>query len=596
MDRRIEDYALLGDCRSAALVSNKGSIDWLCFPRFDSPACFAALVGGPENGRWSLAPADDHRSERAYRPDTLVLETLHHTDNGTVAVTDALVPVGDAHRLVRLVEGRSGQVAMHMELRIRFDYGSIVPWVRRVENGIHAIAGPDALVLRTPVELRGQDLTTQADFVVSQGERVWFDLVWQESHLPVPEPVNVAEIVETTVTWWQDWVATLSYDGAYRDDVRRSLIVLKALTHAPTGAIVAAPTTSLPEWIGGTRNWDYRYCWLRDATFTLLALLQVGCYREAAAWRDWLIRAVAGDPSKLQIMYGVGGERRLSETELPWLDGFAGSKPVRVGNGAVDQLQIDVFGEVMDAMHQARLNGLEPDEVAWDIQQNMLAWLAGNWHRPDEGIWEVRSGPAHFTYSKVMAWVAFDRGVQAVEHAGLPGDVVRWRELRDQIHAEVCAKGVDERGVFTQSYGSTALDASTLMIPLVGFLPPDDPRVVATVEAVQRELTVDGLVQRYLVGDASDGVGGKEGSFLLCSFWLVDALALLGRNDEATALFERLLGLRNDVGLLAEEYDTGSERQLGNFPQAFSHIALAGSAITLCPHHTGPCEQRSTGR
>ena len=601
MNRRIEDYALLGDCRSAALVSKEGSIDWLCFPRFDSAACFSRLVGEPENGRWLLAPADEYRSERAYRPDTLVLETLHHTDDGTVAVTDALVPVGGTHRLVRLVEGRSGSVAMHMELRIRFDYGSIVPWVRRIGDGVHATGGPDTLVLRTPVELRGRNMTTQADFVVSEGDHVWFDLAWQESHLPMPEPANVIEMIEATTRWWREWVATLSYDGAYSDDVRRSLIVLKALTHTPTGAIVAAPTTSLPEWIGGGRNWDYRYCWLRDATFTLLALLQVGRTTEASSWRDWLVRAVAGDPSKLQIMYGIGGERRLPEAELDWLDGFAGSRPVRIGNGAADQLQIDVYGELMDAMHHARLNGIGPDAVAWHIQQQILLWLADNWQRPDEGIWEIRSGRAQFVYSKVMAWVAFDRGVQAVEHMGLPGDAPRWRELCEQIHAEVCAEGVDQRGVFTQSYGSETLDASALMIPLVGFLPPSDPRVVATVEAIQRELTVDGLVQRYLIDDigdgdgAGDGVGGEEGSFLLCSFWMVDALALMGRHDEATQLFERLLSLRNDVGLLAEEYDTRSGRQLGNFPQAFSHVALASSAITLCPDNTGPSEHRSAG-
>ncbi len=590
---QIEDYALLGDCRSAALVSKAGSIDWLCFPRFDSNACFAALLGSSENGSWSLAPAGSFHSERTYRTDTMVLETTHVTENGSVTVTDALVPIGDTHRVVRLIEGLQGAVPMRMELRVRFDYGSIVPWVQKIEDGIHAIGGPDALVLRTSVDLRGESFATVADFVVSEGERVWFDLAWHQSHQPVPDAVDVSDILHATVEWWQRWAASLDYEGAYRDDVRRSLVVLKALTYAPTGAIVAAPTTSLPEWIGGSRNWDYRYCWLRDATFTLLALLQAGCTTEAAAWRDWLIRAVAGDPAKLQIMYGIGGERRLGETALDWLDGFADSQPVRIGNGAANQLQLDVYGEVMDALHQARLNGLEPDPVAWDIQCTMLHWLERIWQQPDEGIWEVRGGHAHFTYSKVMAWVAFDRGILATEQFGLPGDAPHWRSIREQIHEEVCANAVDERGVFTQSYGSVALDASTLMIPLVGFLPPTDPRVVATVEAIERELTVDGLVHRYDPGTTSDGVGGEEGAFLLCSFWLVDCLALIGRHDDAVALYERLLGLRNDVGLLAEEFDPHAGRQLGNYPQAFSHIALISSGITLCPVHTGPSQHRA---
>jgi GH15 family glucan-1,4-alpha-glucosidase len=589
---RIEDYALLGDCRSAAMVSRTGSVDWLCFPRFDSGACFAALLGSSDNGSWSLAPADAFRSERAYCPDSTVLETTHHTADGTVVVTDALVPVGDTHRLVRMVEGRRGTVTMRMELRVRFDYGSVVPWVQKIPGGIHAIGGPDALALRTPVDLRGEGFATIADFVVAEGERVSFDLAWHESHRPVPEAVDVAATLDATMDWWRKWAASLAYQGAYRDEVRKSLVVLKALSYAPTGAIVAAPTTSLPEWIGGPRNWDYRYCWLRDATFTLLALLQAGCTAEAAAWRDWLIRAVAGDPAKLQIMYGIGGERRLAEAELDWLDGFAGSSPVRIGNGAADQLQIDVYGEVIDALHQARLQGLDPDPVAWDIQCAMLKWLEDRWRQPDEGIWEVRGARAHFTYSKVMAWVAFDRGIRATEEFGLPGDAPRWRTIRDQIHEEVCANAVDERGVFTQSYGSKALDASTLMIPLVGFLPSTDPRVIATVEAVEQELTVDGLVQRYDPGESSDGVGGEEGAFLLCSFWLVDCLALIGRHDDAVVLYERLLGLRNDLGLLAEEFDPVAGRQLGNYPQAFSHVALVSSAITLCPAHTGPSEHR----
>lgn len=589
---RIEDYALLGDCRSAALVSQRGSIDWLCLPRFDSPACFAALVGNRDNGFWSIAPSVDGESERSYRPDTMVLTTTHRTPTGTIEVSDALIPTGPTHRVVRIVRGRAGEVPVRMELRIRFDYGSVVPWVRRDGDAMRATAGPDSLILRTPVDVHGENLTTVADFEVSEGDAVWFDLAWHPSHEPPPEAIDAAALVDDTARWWEGWAQRLGYDGRYRDEVRASMVVLKALNYAPTGAIVAAPTTSLPEWIGGGRNWDYRYCWLRDATFTLLALLQGGCVGEAMRWRDWLIRAVAGDPSRLQIMYGVAGERRLDERELDWLDGFADSRPVRVGNGAYDQLQIDVFGEVMDAMHQGRVNGLEPDPVAWDIQRHLLDWLDGNWQEPDEGIWEVRGGRAHFTYSKVMAWVAFDRGVKAVEAYGLDGDVARWAATRDRIHAEVCERGVDEHGVFTQAYGSSALDASALMIPIVGFLPPDDPRVVATVDAVQRHLTVDGLVQRYSVGDSGDGVGGEEGTFLLCSFWLVDCLALLGRNDEATELFERLLALRNDVGLLAEEYDPASGRQLGNFPQAFSHVGLASSAIMLCPDHRGPSEQR----
>lgn len=589
---KIDDYALLGDCRSAALVSRAGSIDWLCFPRFDSPACFASLVGNRDNGAWSIAPSVDYVSERSYRPDTMVLTTTHQTETGTIDVTDALVTAGLGQRVIRVVRGRGGTVPVRVELRVRFDYGSVLPWVRHDGDAIRAAAGPDALILRTSTVMHEEDTATVADFEISDGDTAWFDLAWHRSHEPPPEAVDPVAALDYTVSWWQDWSSHLDYDGRYRDDVRASLVVLKALTYAPTGAIVAAPTTSLPEWIGGTRNWDYRYTWLRDATFTLLALLQGGCVSEAARWRDWLLRAVAGDPERLQIMYGIAGERRLPETELEWLDGFAGSRPVRVGNGAHDQLQIDVYGEVMDAMHNARANGLEPDPTAWEIQRQLLDWLIDNWHRPDEGIWEVRGGRAHFTYSKVMAWVAFDRGVKAVDLHGLDGDRARWASTREEIHAEVCERAVDERGVFTQSYGGTALDASALMIPIVGFLSPDDPRVVATVEAIQRELTVDGLVLRYSVGDGGDGVGGEEGTFLLCSFWLVDALAIIGRRDEATELFERLLTLRNDVGLLSEEYDPRAGRHLGNFPQAFSHIGLASSAITLCPSHSGPSERR----
>lgn len=452
---------------------------------------------------------------------------------------------------------------------------------------------PEALALRTPIELLGVGFATVGEFTVRAGDQVSFELAWYESHRSPPPPIDVDDALEDTIEWWRAWSSRLSYDGAYRDDVHQSLTVLKGLNHAATGSFVAAATTSLPEWIGGSRNWDYRYCWLRDATFTLLALLKGGCVDDARSWRDWLVRAVAGEPSRLQIMYGLAGERRLPELELPWLDGFEGSRPVRVGNGAAEQVQLDVFGEVMDAMHQARVHGMAPDENAWRVQEAMMNWLEGNWRVPDEGIWEVRGGRDQFTHSKVMAWVAFDRAVKAVEQHGLGGDAARWRGLRAEVHAEVCAYAVDDRGVFTQSFGGQALDASTLLIPLVGFLPAGDPRVVATVEAIQRELTTDGLVTRYQVNDADDGVGGEEGAFLLCSFWLVDCLALMGRRDQATALYERLLGLRNDVGLLAEEYDPVAGQQLGNFPQAFSHVAIASSAMTLCPDHVGPSEERA---
>ncbi len=593
MSRQIEDYALLSDSSTAALVSRQGSVDWLCFPRFDSPACFAAIIGNETNGCWSLNPESEYSSRRSYVPGTLVLETIHDTPDGCVVVTDAMVPSDNQHRLVRTVEGRRGTVHMETRLVVRFDYGSIVPWVTSSGGELRAIGGPDALVLRTEIQLQGENHSTVGRFTVGEGEQVSFDLAWHRSTDPAPPRTDVDDLIAGAVDWWQSWSSRLNYTGAYRDDVHGSLTVLKGLTHNANGSIVAAPTSSLPEWIGGSRNWDYRYCWLRDATFTLLALMQGGCIDEAKAWRDWLIRAVAGDPSKVQIMYGLGGERRLPEMELPWLDGFEGSRPVRIGNGAADQLQIDVFGEVMDALHQARVNGMEPDDNAWHIQTAMLDWLEGNWQRPDEGIWEVRGGQAHFTYSKLMAWVAFDRGIRAVEQFDLPGFVGRWSGRRDEIRREILEEAVDSRDVFTQSYGSSTLDASTLMIPLVGFLPATDQRVVNTVEAIQRELTVDGLVQRYQASGGSDGVGGEEGAFLLCSFWLVDCLALMGRSDDATVLFERLLDLRNDVGLLAEEYDPVAGRQLGNFPQAFSHVAIVGSAVTLCPSTKGMVEVRT---
>lgn len=587
MAEPIEDYALISDWRSAALVSRRGSIDWLCFPRFDSAACFAALLGRPENGQWLLAPAGDYRSQRRYRPDTLILETTHTTPSGTVKVTDALTILDGDHRLIRLVEGEAGEVAMRLQLIIRFDYGSIVPWVRRDDGGIRAIGGPDALILRTPVELRGEGLTTVAEFTIRAGDRIPFELAWHASTEPPPGHLEPGSALEQTQNRWHGWSERIGNSGPYADAVRGSMTVLKGLTHRDTGAIIAAPTTSLPEWIGGARNWDYRYCWLRDATFTLLALMRSGCIGEATAWRDWLVRAIAGDPSGAQIMYGLAGERRLPELELDWLAGYEGSKPVRIGNGATGQLQLDVFGEVMDAMHHARLSGMEPEENAWNVQQVMLDWLEGNWQRPDNGIWEVRGELAQFTHSKVMAWVAFDRGVQAVEASGLPGNADLWRACREEVRAEILSKGVDSNGVFTRSFGSADLDASNLMIPLVGFLPPDDPRVVATVKATEQRLTVDGFVRRYEAGD-HDGVGGEEGSFLLCSFWLVDNLAMIGRWDEARRFYDRLLSLRNDVGLLAEEYDPIAKRQLGNFPQAFSHVALVNSAAILGSHNTGP--------
>ncbi len=592
MSRRIEDYALLSDSTTAALVSRDGSVDWLCLPRFDSPACFAALLGDSENGSWSIRPLGPFTSERAYLPGTLILETLHHTADGTVAVIDAMVPSGRDHRMIRIVEGRSGTVKMSTRLVIRFDYGSTVPWVTSSGGELQAIAGPDALVLRCDAPLHGENHATVGEFTVGAGQRLGFDLAWHRPTRPAPTRRPTDQLLSEAIDWWCQWSERLSYSGSYSDDVHASLTVLKGLTHDEAGSMVAAPTTSLPEWLGGSRNWDYRYCWLRDATFTLLALMQGGCISEARAWRDWLIRAVAGDPSKIQIMYGLAGERRLPEMELPWLAGFEGSRPVRIGNGAADQLQIDVYGEVMDAMHHARLSGMEPDHEAWQIQKAMLDWLEGNWQLPDEGIWEVRGGRAQFTYSKLMAWVAFDRGIRAVESHQLPGDTALWRARRREIRDEICERAVDQRGVFTQSYGSTTLDASTLMIPLVGFLPANDPRVVATVEAIQRELTVDGFVQRYQASAGSDGVGGEEGTFLLCSFWMVDCLALMGRQREATEMFERLLSLRNDVGLLAEEYDPVAKRQLGNFPQAFSHVAIVGSAVTLCPVTKGLVEAR----
>ena len=596
---RLEDYALIGDLQTAALVSRTGSIDWLCFPRFDSGACFAALLGDDENGRWLLAPDGGGTPARRYRDDTLVLETTWDTDQGSVRVLDFMPPRGTAPDVVRVVEGISGSVQMRSELVIRFDYGSVVPWVRRVDEARVAVAGPDALCFRTPASTRGENMRTISSFAVEEGDRVPFVLTWYPSHADLPIPIDSEQALTDTDEYWRDWSKRCCADlpDEWRDVLQRSLIVLKALTYGPTGGIVAAPTTSLPEWIGGIRNWDYRYCWLRDATLTLLALLHADYEEEAAAWRAWLLRAVAGNPADLQVMYGVGGERRLTELELPWLGGYEGSAPVRVGNAACDQLQIDVYGEVMDALYQARVQGLRVEKPAWALQRNLIEYLEQIWRDPDEGIWEIRGERRHFVHSKVMAWVAFDRAVRSVETQGVEGPVERWRGVRDEIHREVCDRGYDEAsGAFTQSYGSSELDASLLLIPLVGFLPVSDPRVRGTIDAVERNLVVDGLVQRYRTHEGGvDGLPAGEGVFLPCSFWLVDCLELIGRHDDAHALFERLLGLANDVGLLSEEYDPAAGRLLGNFPQAFTHLALVNSAFNIAPHLPSPMHRRHAG-
>ena len=585
MSQSIESYALIGDTQTAALVGLDGSIDWLCLPRFDSGACFAALLGNADHGRWKLAPAGDvRRTRRQYRDESLVLETEFETEEGVVRLLD-FMPLRTARPdLVRIVEGIRGRVGMRMHLVMRFDYGSIVPWVRSMEGGLLAIAGPDALSLHAGVPTHGEDLSTVADFTVSAGERVPFVLTWHPSTEPAVESIDAEAALEATESWWRDWSGRYVYDGPWRDAVIRSLITLKALTYAPTGGIVAAPTTSLPERLGGVRNWDYRICWIRDATFTLLALLLAGYQEEARAWRDWLLRAAAGHPSQLSHMYGIAGERRLPELELDWLPGYENSKPVRTGNAAARQFQLDVFGEVMDAMHASRKAGIESDDAAWALQRALIGHLESCWVEPDEGIWEVRGPRRHFVHSKVMAWVAIDRAIKAVEGYGLEGPVEQWRALRATIHDEVCAKGFDPaKGAFVQSYGSDALDASLLTIPLVGFLPANDPRVKGTVRAIERELLVDGFVQRYSpqASEEVDGLPAGEGAFLACTFWLADNYALMGRDDEARRLFERLLALRNDVGLLAEEYDPADQRILGNFPLALSHVSLVNTAFNL---------------
>ena len=590
MSSRIEDYALLGDLQTAALVSRDGSIDWLCFPRFDSAACFAALLGDEENGRWVVEPNEAvHATSRRYRHETLVLETDWETPGGAVRVIDFMPPRETAPDVVRIVEGISGTVRMRTELIIRFDYGSIVPWVQRMDgsNTRIAVAGPDGLCLRTPVDMRGENLRTVAEFTVGEGQRIPFTLTWFPSYADSPKEIDPEQALRDTEEFWTDFCDRCTFEGGWHDELHRSLIVLKALTYAPTGGIVAAPTTSLPEHIGGVRNWDYRYCWLRDATLTLLAFLHGDYIDEAHDWRLWLLRAVAGDPADLQIMYGVAGERRLTELELPWLGGYEASRPVRIGNAASGQLQLDVYGEVLDALYQARVHGLGQEEEAWSLQRKLLGYLETGWRQPDEGIWEIRGPRRHFTHSKVMCWVAFDRAVRAVEEQGLDGPADRWRQIRDEIHAEVCHRGYDASlASFVQSYGSKELDASLLLIPLVGFLPAEDERVAETIDAIQRTLMRDDLVLRYLTHEEGvDGLPPGEGVFLPCSFWLVDCLELLGRHDEAHALFERLLSLANDVGLIAEEYDPGAKRLLGNFPQAFTHLTLVNSTFNLTHEH-----------
>jgi GH15 family glucan-1,4-alpha-glucosidase len=590
MAGRIEDYALVGDLQTGALVGTDGSIDWLCLPHFDSPACFAALLGDEDNGHWRIAPAAGGScTRRQYRGDTFVLETVWELPEGTVRVVDCMPPRGEAPDLVRVVEGIRGRVPMHGVLRLRFDYGRVVPWVRRVNGQVAAIAGPDSAWLSTPAPLDGRDLATHSEFAVSAGERVPFVLTWHPSWERTPRPVEPYAAVDETEAWWAEWMARSDYDGAWQGEVRRSLLVLKALTFQPTGGIVAAPTTSLPEQIGGPRNWDYRFCWLRDAALTLQALLGAGFKAEAGRWRDWLLRAVAGDPADLQIMYGITGARRIPELELDWLSGYEGSRPVRIGNAAAGQLQLDVWGETLDGLSFSREANLSRNDDAWALQMNLLEFLEGNWQRPDNGLWEMRGARQHFVHSKVMAWVAFDRMIAGVEHFRLDGPVDRWRQTRKQIRDEVLEKGYDaDRNTFTQAYGSAELDAALLLIPQVRFLPWDDPRVSGTVDAVQRELCSDGFVRRYQPGRGSsdDGLPGDEGAFLACSFWLTDALHGIGRHDDATAMFDKLIALANDVGLLAEEYDVRAGRQVGNTPQAFSHLALINAARHLSGAHS----------
>jgi GH15 family glucan-1,4-alpha-glucosidase len=595
MPGRIEDYGLIGDCETAALVGRDGSIDWLCWPRFDADACLAALLGDPGNGRWKIAPSDSGvTSTWRYRPGGLILETEHQTAQGTVRVTDFMPPRDDAPNLVRLVTGLSGEVEMASEIILRFGYGAIVPWVTRLDDGgLSATAGPDRVVLHASTPLKARDMTTVSEFTIAAGQTAAFVLTYGPSHLPPPTAIDPHQALVDTEAFWREWSARGDVSGPYAEAIWRSLITLKALTHAPTGGVVAAPTTSLPEQFGGVRNWDYRFCWVRDATLTLLALMNAGYFEEAAAWRDWLLRAVAGSPEQMQIMYGLAGERRLTEWNAEWLAGYENARPVRIGNGAHEQFQLDVYGELMDALHQARKGGLADSEPAWALQKVLVHHVENAWEKPDEGLWEVRGARRHFTFSKVMAWVAIDRAVKSVEQFGLDGDVAHWRGLRQHMHEQICARAFDPaRGVFTQAYDRPELDASLLLLAEVGFLDADDPRYRATVEAVEHDLLRDGFLLRYDTGAADDGLPPGEGAFLACSFWLVDAWLMIGRHDDAQALFERLLAVRNDLGLLAEEFDPRAGRLCGNYPQAFSHIGLINAAFNLS-RAVKPTEQRS---
>ena len=600
MPPRIEDYALIGDCETAALVSRDGSIDWLCWPRFDSPSCFSALLGTPDHGHWRIGPADANaRVTRRYRDGTLVLETEFETATGAATLIDFMPLRGTASDLARIVVGKRGRVEMRVELVLRFYYGAIVPWVTCLDDGrLRAIAGPDMVVLRSDVPLRGEALTSVGEFTIEEGKDAAFVLTYAPSHLPPPKSVDPRAALADTERYWREWSERCTYEGEWVEPVRRSLITLKALTYRPTGGIVAAPTTSLPEQLGGTRNWDYRFCWLRDATLTLLALMDAGYYDEASAWRDWLLRATAGSPDQVQIMYGIGGERLLREWDIPWLPGYEGAAPVRVGNAAHAQLQIDVFGEVMDALYQGQRGGLSLNIESWNLQRALIAHLETIWEQPDQGVWEIRGPAQHFTYSKVMAWVALDRAIKSAEEFRREDSLGRWRALRQRIHEEICDKAYDsELGSFVMSYGSKQLDASLLLLSIVGFLPADDPRIRGTIERIEQRLLVDGLVLRYDSAEMDDGLPAGEGAFLACSFWLADNLVLVGRIDDARRLFERLLALRNDVGLLAEEFDQRARRQVGNFPQAFSHIALVDTAFNLghaaAQKAPKPVEQRS---
>jgi GH15 family glucan-1,4-alpha-glucosidase len=589
----LEDYAMIGDTHTAALVGRGGSIDWLCLPRFDSGACFAALLGDESHGRWLLSPTDGFKTRRRYRPDTLVLDSEHEVGSGVVRVTDFMTPRRAQARVVRIVEGVRGAVRMRSDLNLRFDYGLAVPWLRPGRRLVTAVAGPDAVDLRTEAPIDVTTGSVTSEFVIRAGERVTFVLTWHGSHEPAPPAIDPVDALRSTVRFWTEWAARCEYQGEWRDAVMRSLITLKALTYRPTGGIVAAPTTSLPEELGGSRNWDYRFCWLRDATFTLYSLLMAGYDAEAEAWREWLLRAVAGDPRDLRIMYGIGGERRFPELQLEWLPGYEESLPVRVGNDASRQFQLDVYGEVLDLLHQASREGLPHEAAAWDMELRIMDVLESAWREPDEGIWEVRGGRQHFVHSKVMAWVGVDRAIRDVELFGFDGPIDRWRALRDEIHAEVCREGFDgDLGSFTQSYGSGSLDAALLMMPLVGFLPATDPRVAGTIEAIQTRLMSGGFVRRYDTGTGVDGLPGGEGAFVPCTCWLADCLAMQGRDTEARELFERVLSVRNDVGLLSEEYDTVRGRLVGNFPQAFSHVSVIGTARNLSRGEVGPAERR----